>query len=312
GALQGTIIDQVVNSVSVPFSAQVNPWNATTHKSPLAATYTARLSIADPSLVGTNPNVLPPGKPANAVYPQGGGYATVAVTAAGGVTWIGKMGDGSSPATTYTTTLAADGTFPVHLALNAGTGASQGIVTAAADMANTNNHLPLLDGTLDWSKNMQPFNSTDRTYKNGIPLFNLTVAGGQYVVPAAGTPVLGLPGSGVTGMNNIGIRFTDGGLTTAEAASLARALRITPANAVDLSNPAANTVSLSLSLNATTGAMTGGFTLTDGGATRHVTYTGLLVPRLSVNQGVGYFLLPALPNTTTSALLSGMVVMQGP
>ena len=309
---QGQVGD-TVTPYDVGMTAALNPWNATTNKAPLAATYTAQIKIQDLAKIGT-------GTAANAVYPQGSGYATITVTPAGVVTWVGKMGDGSAPAATYTTTMDGNGNIPVHLLLDAGTGASQGTVIVTADTLNVNNHLPLLDGTLDWSKNAQPVASKDRVYKSGIPLFNLTVAGGQYVAPGLGIPVLGLTPSNVPGTNNAHMLFTDGGLTTintmpvingaAMAADLANlAIRITPSNAADFSGTMGNPTGLSLTLNAATGAMSGSFTLKDGAVTRVVPYYGLLVPRLSVNMGVGYFLLPELPAPTTTPMLSGQVLL---
>ena len=323
GEVTGSVTDNVpFPAVSVAFTALINPWSATANKAPLAATYTARLKITDPTLIGTDPTTTPPGATTNAVYPQGSGYATVTITTAGAVTWIGRMGDGTAPTTTYTTTMAQNGTFPAHLLLDGGHGACQGIVTASPDTGATNNGLPLLDGVLDWNKTGAA-SATDHTYANGIPLINLTIAGGQYKAPAAGSPVLGITATSV-GTNNARLVFTDGGLTTiatfptavagaAMAADLGRLdLRITSTNTADLTHtvPAGNPTGLSFALNTATGAMSGSFTLKDAAVTRKVSYYGLLVPRLSVNQGVGYFLLPELPATSTSPILSGQVLLE--
>ena len=89
-----------------------------------------------------------------------------------------------------------------------------------------------------------------------------------------------------------------------------RPLRITTGNTADFSTPGGNSTGLSLTLNATTGAMSGSFTLVDGLVSRPVTFHGVLVPRLSIKMGVGYFLLPELPTPATTPILSGMVKLE--
>ncbi len=310
------VIGNVSDSISgllVSLTASINPWNATSNKAPLAATYTSQIKITDPNLVGTAANA------ANIVYPQGSGFSTVTISPAGAVTWVGKMADGTGPTATYATTMAQNGSFPVHLMLDSNTGSAQGTVTASADTGNVNNGLPLLDGGLDWTK-IAAAGSTNRTYKN-IPLFDLTVAGGKYLKPAA--LVLGLNPVNM-GMSNAKMVFTDGGLTniassppvTGTTAALATSLsnlplRITSTNTADFS-PSPNPAAVTLTLNTTTGAMSGSFTLTDGTIVRKVAYSGLLVPRLSVKAGVGYFLLSELPTPATTPFLSGQVLLEGP
>ena len=87
----------------------------------------------------------------------------------------------------------------------------------------------------------------------------------------------------------------------------------------------ANPAALTFALNAATGALSGTFTLAkDPDPTDHVlpiallsrkvAFAGVIVPRVSINKGVGYFLMPKLPEdgppkTTllTSDILSGSV-----
>ena len=313
--LSGSITDSVATTTTVNLSGAVNPWNATTNKNPLAATYTAQVKIQNAALVGTDPSSMPPGNTANVVYPQGSSYATVTLSAAGAVTWVGKMADGSAPPAVYATTIDASGHFPVHLMLNNGNGSAHGTVTASPDNSNVNNHLPLLDGTLDWSKNAD----NAQAYGAGIPLFSLTVAGGKYVAPAANTPVLDMTSTSF-GTPNSRLVFTEGGLkgpppiiatATVFATELAgRSLRITSANAADFVSTGANPAAITLTLVPSTGTMSGSFTLVDGGVTRKVSYTGLLVPRLNLNKGVGFFLLTELPTSTSAPILSGQVILQ--
>lgn len=300
GVLAGAVSDPL-NGIVVAHSSLRNPWTAAMPTGK-AGTYTAEAQIQNGGLIG------------NAAYPQGRSFATITITPAGAVTWVGKMADGSSPATSFTTTLSAGEAFPVHLMLNAGLGSAQGSLNVTPDSGMPiNGGRPLLDGTLDWAKNAQPPGGPDRVYHDGITRFNLTVKGGRYAAPPANTPVLGLTPSGVPGTNNAKITFSQGGLTGPEASLTNRALRITPTNTADLSNPAANPAMLKLTLNAATGAMNGSFVLTDGGATRTVAYAGVIIPRTDVLAGAGYFLLPGLtPTATLSPILSGEVLLTPP
>lgn len=297
GTMSGSVSDALAG-LSVAHNASRNPWTtaAPTGKS---GTYTAELKIQNAGLVG------------NAAFPQGRGFATVTITPAGQITWVGKMADGAAPLVTFTTTLSTTETFPVHLMLNAGIGSAQGTLSVTPDaVVNINGGRPLLDGTLDWTKNAQLPSVSDRVYHDGFALFSLTVRGGKYATPAPGSPVLGLTPSSIPGTNNAHIAFSQGGITGPEAALVNRALRITPTNTADFSNPSSNPATLKLTLNAATGAISGSFILTDGGATRTVNYVGVLVPRTDVNSGSGYFLLPGLtPTATLSPILSGEVLL---
>ena len=297
GTMTGSVTDALA-ALSVAHSSSRNPWTLAVPTTK-AGTYTAELKIQNAGLVG------------DPAFPQGRGFATATVTPAGVVTWVGKMADGAAQTTIFTSTLSAAEIFPVHLMLNAGIGSAHGLVSLTPDnVVNINGGRPLMGGTLDWMKNAQPPGGPDRIYHDGFALFNLTVRGGKYAAPAAGNPVLGLTPSNTPGTNNAHITFSQGGLTGPEAALVNRALRITPTNTSDFSNPVGNPATLKLTLNASTGAMSGSFVLTNGGATRTVNYVGVLVPRTDVNSGSGYFLLPGLtPTATLSPILSGEVLL---
>ena len=107
--------------------------------------------------------------------------------------------------------------------------------------------------------------------------------------------------------------------------TLNQAFRISATNILGMPTGVANnpgTVTLSLSLAASSGAICGGFTLKDADPTRPgfqvsrpVLWYGILVPRLA--QGIGQFQLPMLPSlvplkttSTTSPTLSGKVVLE--
>ena len=313
GGLTGGVTDGVI-ATPVNVAAWRNPWNATSNKCTMAATFTSALRL-DHEFAGTGTAA------ANVAYPQGTSYGTLTVTTAGAATWSGRMADGA--VTTLTTTMGPNGAVPLFFALYSGKGSTLGWANATADNATTpvNGGLRLLDGTVDWNKT-GPASSTDRTYSAAIPINTLTLAGGEYVKPAAA--VLDL-------QNNASLTFTEGGLTgpaPIAAASMASALnlsvRITSTNVVVL--PSVNSAALSLGVSATHGTFGGSFTLSQDPdptaakptlLSRKVFYSGLFITRLGIHQGLGFFLLPELPvvgppKTTlaTSPILSGNVVLQ--
>ena len=323
GELTGSVTDGFI-ATPVNVHAWRNPWNATNYKAPLAATYTSEL-LLDPTQTGTGSNA------SNVAFPQGTGYGTLAITTAGAATWSGKMADGA--VATGSTTMGPNGEVPLHFMLNNGTGSAHGWVTASADttVPQANNGLRLIDGSVDWFKSKAATTTADRIYNAGIPINTLTVIGGEYVKPTS--TVLGITDHG---SNDATIAFSEGGLigpaplvAAVMAADPNKPFRITTTNTLAMPTAANNPAALSLALNAGTGGFSGTFVLKDPDPTDHlppttvlsrtVYYYGLLVPRLSVNQGVGYFLLPELPadatahtpktTLSTSPILSGKVLI---
>jgi hypothetical protein len=199
--------------------------------------------------------------------------------------------------------------------------------------APTNGGQALLVGTIDWNKNAQA--ASTRLYKSGFLLHQLTAVGGKYTKPAVGQFVLGLLNN--AGGNNAKFVFSDGGLTgpapiaaAAGAADLNKAFRIAPTTAastaaIKLSAGGANPDLLTLSLSTSTGAFSGGFVLKDAPdaskptvkVSRSASFYGVLVPRVGLQQGVGFFVLGELPAAglpatalTTTAQLSGQVLIE--
>ena len=336
GKLTGTVTDGLGTSTPTPLVAWRNPWKTTgTITSPanpataLAGSYTAVLDL-DPNLQGysIHPEI-----------PQGRGCLTLTITTAGLATWGGKLADGT--AVTGSTTLGPNGELPLHLLLYTPTvpttaGSVHGWMTAAPDkmVSPVNNGHATLDGTVDWKKLPQAATSTTRSYKAGFALHTLTVTGGVYALPPLNTPVLGIDGTAAG--NNARLTFSDGDLTSSSLAgpgspsgsisgTLNQALRISPTNAVTMPAGIANNPgAVTLALTASTGAISGAFTLRDQDPTdttfpytvitRTVPWYGILVPRIS--QGVGQFQMPQLPTanpkttTSTSPILSGRMVLQ--
>jgi len=316
GELTGTLTDGVAPTVNV------QAWCNTLQPLALQGAYTAVLDFTP---------LQAPDPTGDVAYPQGNGFGTLTVTTKG-ATWSGKLADGT--VATYATTLGSAGQVPLHLMLYTNTGSVHGWMQVAADnvVTPTNNGQPLLDGTVDWVKIAQAASSTNQNYKSGFALHKLTVAGGKYV---KGTPLLGIADAGLN-TTNAKLAFSEGGLTGPApivGASMASALntttfRLTSANTLVMPVAALNPATLTFSsFNAITGAFTGTCVLkndpdpTDLVApitelSRTVSFAGVLVPRVGINQGVGYFLLSKLPelgspNTTlrTSPILSGQIVL---
>ena len=296
GVLGGTLSDGVHPTIVI--TAVNNPWSTAHPAITRAGTYNVALQLA--SHVG------------DAAYPQGDGYATVAVALDGTVTWAAKLADGVAVAAS--TTMGADGSFPLFNTLATNTGSVLGWVVAGSGTgpAFTDN---LMDGTADWFKSPQATTNPTRSYKGGIPLTTLTIIGGKYAKPANSVIVLGLPDKAA----NAKLVFSSGGidhaaLTQGSAGILNEVFEITSTNTVTFtgSNPA----SVTLTLTTTTGGISGKFILNDPTpAGRSVNYEGLLCPRLG--RGVGHFQLPQLPSagppvttSATSPYLSGKVSLE--
>lgn len=300
-------------------------WRQTAPTTGLAGAYTAALDIQDQALVG------------DIAYPQGNGYLTMIVSAAGVVTWGGRLADGTP--ITGSSTVAAGGDIPFHQLLYSATsaateGSAHGWVKISDDTAPAvNGGKALLDGTIDWLKKAQATSSTTRSYKQGFPLHNLAVAGGRYAAPITGQVLLGLVDGGV-GTTNASLKFSEGGLTgpapivgAVMAANVGSVpVRISSSNAVVMPTAANNPATVTLTITASSGLMSGSFTLkndpdpTDTTApitllTRTVNYAGVLVPRSGM--GVGQFQLAELPSQqgsvkttlSTSPIWSGQVTL---
>ncbi len=316
GELTGTVSDNVAPTVNV------QAWRNTLQPLALQGAYTAVLDFT-PAQV--------PDPTGDVAYPQGNGFGTLTVNTKG-ATWSGKLADGT--VATYATTIGSTGQVPLHLMLYTNTGSVHGWMQVTADnvLTPTNAGQPLLDGTVDWVKIAQAPASTNQNYKSGFALHQLTIAGGKYV---KGTPLLGIADAGLN-TTNAKLTFSEGGLTgpppivgaTMATALNATTFRLTSTNTLVMPVVALNPATLAIpTFNATTGAFSGTCVLkndpdpTDLVApitqlSRTVNFAGVLVPRVGINQGVGYFLLSKLPeigtpNTTlkTSAILSGQIVL---
>ncbi len=295
GALVSLSIDPVSGDLSgsvgaATISGHRSAWNAISQPAEdLAGYYSMALDLADvgdDGLVG---------------IPQGSGYATFTVTPGGTLTVAGRTADGET--ITTATFLSTDADFWVYTPLYKNAGTIQGSlkITPDAQSVFVGN---VISGPLTWFKPTIPSRSYDTTFG---PI-NLKAEGGYLAPASTGNVVLGLPNAGI-----VQLRFTDGGLA-ASATDPDMDFTYTDDNKVLLPTAVnSNPGKVSLTINPTTGAVSGNFTLTEAtpSLTRSkVAFQGQVV-RLANGQvkGVGYFLLPQIPTNgqtvATSALLSG-------
>jgi len=234
--------------------------------------------------------------------PQGSGYASFVVAAAGTFTVTGKTADGQ--AISSAGFIGPNGEIAVYTSLYANLGSIAGTLTLAED-SSASFEDNTASGTLAWFK---PTN-TARAYKTTFGPVNLA-AYGKYLAPAAsGYVIVGVPDPGTASLS-----FTVGGLSLAAINPNVSAFDYSAANVVTMptfasgNNPAKTT----LTINKTTGAVSGAFTLVDTAPAliRSVTYQGMIVRLASgMLKAKGYFLLPQKPlagqTNTTSPILSG-------
>ena len=232
--------------------------------------------------------------------PQGSGFATLNVSASGGVTMVGKTADGES--ITSAGFLAANGDFPAFSPLYKGRGTILGVLKLTEDTEGLFEG-NLLSGALSWFKPT----IVGRAYASTFGPLDLNAEGGYLAAASKGFIVSGLPAPGTVNLN-----FTDGGLADADIDPNI-SFTFTDADQVVLPPASSNPAKVTLKISPATGAVTGAFTLVE--ATPKLTrakiaFQGQIV-RLSNGQrkAVGYFLLPQIPApgqaASKTAILSG-------
>lgn len=281
GKLEGIVDDPIADPA--PLTAWRSPWTTLNKATLYANNYTAALT-PEAAAASETPSVP--------LWPEGEGYALLAISPTGTATWSGKLADGS--AITGSTTTGPNGQVALQLMLYTNTGSLQGwsVIDATGNLDG--------DGTVDWAKASQPTKSTTRSYKVGIPLHQLALIGGRYLKPSSG-PLLGLP----VANSNAQIHFIGGGLET----DFAQTFTITDKNAAQVpSSIAQNPQTVKMTtLTSGTGLFSGSFTPSTL-PKRTATFNGVVVPRLG--RGAGYFLLQKLPEATgetmnNTSILSG-------
>lgn len=235
--------------------------------------------------------------------PQGVGYAGFTLTTGGTLTISGRTADGQT--LTCAGFMGPGGELLLHAPLYQNLGSITGLLTLQNGATSADNEI---SGPLTWSK---PRN-TSRTYAAGFPPLNIDAYGRWLAPRSSGFTVLGLPAAGP-----LSLWFTDAGLDLAArnpdvpALSWTDAYKIVMPKAGTEANPAGTT----LSINKTSGAVTGAFNLLDGSLRRRVLFNGLIIRgRDASRKAAGCFLLPQLPGEDEKAgstpILSGGVQLR--
>jgi hypothetical protein len=280
--------------------------------------------------------------------PQGSGYAAFTATANGKLKMAGRMPDGE--AVTVATHLGPNGEIglfqPMYNALKPG-GSLIGTLHIDDAGTPTSDDNTLTGDDLTWVRPASA-KATDRLYRNGFGVAGAPVAepvplvavGGRYLLPDAANDrvVLDMPAAPSPATNNARIRFSDAGDLENPALtkynpdidfSIGPKGKITtPKTQLPNINPAATKVAA----NAKSGLVSGGFTLNDrtpaaspgipayspvSQVKRDVKFQGMIIRDNGQWVGVGYFLLPQLPQvgppyttTKTSPILSGLLLFE--
>jgi alpha-tubulin suppressor-like RCC1 family protein len=288
--LSGEIEDpEAIGSSSVALTGWHHPWSRTLKAEAFAGSHTLAL--------------LPPAaESGNALLPQGIGFGSFKVAANGKLRVIGKLADGQGFA--VPAVVGTGGQVSVFQALYGRTkGSLNGrlrITSGAPSLSPANNTLA---GDLVWNR-PPDLSGRSRLYPAGFSLLALEVAGGSYLPPVGDALLLGL----TVPDNQAQLVFESavpGDLPTSPNISV----RLLPRGGVQL--PLSNPTGTSLRTVPRTGALSGGFTVQDGGVRRAVRFVGQIVPLSTGSVGVGYFLLPEL-GTASPLIRSGSVVLGNP
>ena len=263
-------------------------WNAATRP---ADAFKGRYTVA-----------LQPPDDVEGILPQGDGFLTYNVTAAGAVSWSGQLADGTI-ITAQTATLWANGDLPLFALLYSGKGALNQRINIAP---NTK----LVSGAPHWFKTPQAANV--RAYAGGFGPISLTAVGAEYLPPVAGKTLLNITAPGTAKID-----FSDGGLgDVSQFADLDQVFSVSAAHAATFAGVNPAQVKLT-KIDVTIGTFIGTMTLKDNNpfntalpqVSRPVNFSGVLLPGSGL--GTGYFLLPGIAgppaNVTTSPMTSGQV-----
>ena len=249
---------------------------------------------------------LPSASVGVATVPQGAGFATFTVTAAGAFRLAGRTADGE--VLSGAGVLGPAGQLAVYSPLYRGAGSAFGWWALAEDAGGdfTGNEVT---GSLSWMKPAQP----GRAYPGGFGPLALGVQGAYLAASPRGLAVLGLPETG-----SFALEFAEGGVEDSDTDPNLAAVSWTDTLRVVL--PTVNPARVRLTVNPRTGVVAGAFTLTETSpplVRANVTFAGQVVRTAdSETLAAGYFLLPQLPGAgqtvRTSPILSGAVYLTQP
>ncbi len=321
-------------------TATVTGWKQKWKATPVGLSASAYLGLYNfgLSLPAADPNI------GDDDVPQGNGYGSFTVAAAGTLTLAGKTADGES--LTGGAFVGPLGEVLIFQTLYTTT--RKGSICGTLTLDPNDN---VITGNLDWVRPPNPVvlsaSPASRTYRAGFGLSDTPVVtpvaveafGGRYVVPTTllkiATPPAATP---VPTTANASVKFTGGGVDGNVPSGPVPSLEpditvaITSTNTVIVINPnAANSAKTKITPNRITGVIGGGFALMDTNprttipltpvqVPRAVTFQGLIVPEGggATHRGVGYFMLPQMPTAdnatliTTTRILSGKMVFTTP
>lgn len=284
--ITGTLAD---SSATAFLDGRRNVWSGSSAASS-AASYNASIDV-------------PAGSENDAAQPLGTGWQQMTVTAAGAASGIGRTADGVSYS--FSGGLWPDRALPQFVLLYSNHGSLIGLPQIATGATVVDNRVT---GWVEQIKTAAA-STKDRTYNTCIPLLRRVVDGAPWVKPTTASPVvLGLPDAAA----NARIIFTKGDVeSSTQFASLAQTFRINKNNTTTFAaKTSGNPCGVTMTIIPSTGLFSGKLTLTDtvsGKAVpRIVDYAGILLSHRS--KGSGYFLLPGLSvSTTTAPILGGRI-----
>jgi hypothetical protein len=211
----------------------------------------------NPALFAGNYTVVIPGISGSQTAPQGYGYGTLKIDAAGKGKFSGSLADGTP--VTQSVTISQDGDWPLFGSLYHGKGLLWAPMTIDTSRASDDIH-----GSLSWIKAQR----SAKFYPDGFDV-EVTGIGSLYQKPAVGTRTIDLSDATVS--------FDGGNLTTSFANSIT----------IDTNNKVMNQSGnkLTMTFTTATGLFKGTATSPDG---QNVSYRGATFQK--VNRAYGYFL----------------------
>jgi hypothetical protein len=255
----------------------------------------------------------------NPDIPQGTGYATFTANPnTARLSVAGRLADGT--AFTSATFVGPTGQVLVFRTLYAANarGSVMGTMMIQEAIPNAENTLV---GSLNWWRPATPA-ATARLYRDGFGPLTIDSVGGRYDPPTAGSIVMGI--DPVKAPFNARISFLEAKVEAAIPTpnSVQMVVGTTHRVIMDFDNPRRTT----LKIVPRTGLLSGRFVLSqdhpdlvNGGRpariTRTVNYLGAVIKNGLVQEGLGYFLLPDLPDTAAepanrTAILSGQMFFE--
>ncbi len=244
--------------------------------------------------------------------PGGNGFGSCVVPASGQFPITGRLPDGAPLLSS--TFLGPQGQVLLFQALYAQPGTLKGAlqITPGSEFGGLATVAAMAN--LTWYKPEQT-SATERSYREGIILQRLQLWGGLYLPPAQGEIILGVTAR----PDNAALAF-DGGALSDSSPDPGVTFGLTPTSVV-MPTGGGNAGHVILNVKTATGEFNGSFTVTDpnpsglGTITRTGRFFGLFTGSGPQDSGSGFFILPALPDSSgsppttlsTSPVLTGRV-----